>query len=303
MTQLPIVLIANPAAGRGRGVRAAALARAALDRAGPVDVRFTRGPLDEIRLAGEATRDGASTIIALGGDGTWGNVAHGILAATPGATADARPRLALFAAGTGNDFARSLGTPAHDYGAMADLIRTSRDVRVDVGQIDDRHFLNCLGFGFDARVVERARDIRWLGGSLLYAAVALPMLFGYRGVEIAEDAGEFSHHLTYVVANGRRFGGAFMVAPWAAVDDGMLDLVTTSHAAPLRRLALFARTFRGTHRGAPEIGVRTIEALRLRFRSPPVYQVDGEFGVAATTEVVVRCLAGALRMVAASPAR
>lgn len=277
------------------------MARAALERAGSVDVRFTSGPGDEVRLAAQATAQGAGTIVALGGDGTWGNVAHGIVSASADRTAARRPRLLLLAAGTGNDFARSLDLPAHDYAACADLLAAGAERLVDVGRIDDRHFLNCLGFGFDARVVERVRTVRWLGGSLLYAAVALPMLFGYEGVEIAEGEGPFRRHLTYVVANGRRFGGAFRIAPWADASDGRLDLVTTADASPLRRLVLFAHTFRGSHRSEPEIGVREMRAATLHFRAPPVYQVDGELARAAGTSVRVDCLRGALRMVAPGP--
>ena len=249
-------------------------------------------------MAREATAEGAATIVALGGDGTWGNVAHGIVSASADRAAAERPRLLLLAAGTGNDFARSLDLPAHDYAACADLLAAGVERLVDLGRLDDRHFLNCLGFGFDARVVARVRTVRWLGGPLLYAAVALPMLFGYDGVEIAEGDGPFTRHLTYVVANGRRFGGAFKIAPWADVSDGRLDLVTTADASPLRRLALFAHTFRGSHRGKPEIGVREMHAATLHFRTAPVYQVDGEFGCAAGTTVRVACLRGALRMVA-----
>ena len=60
----------------------------------------------------------------MGGDGTWGNVANAIIASGAGV------RLALGAAGTGNDFAKTVGAPAHDPHATARLAIDGPDVAV-----------------------------------------------------------------------------------------------------------------------------------------------------------------------------
>jgi diacylglycerol kinase family enzyme len=106
-------LIANPAAGRGRGARRLPRVREALAAVGIRDIRSTRGPGEERDLAARAAEEGIETIVALGGDGTWGNVARGILDARRDA------RLVPIAAGTGNDFPHALGLPAFDPVAMA----------------------------------------------------------------------------------------------------------------------------------------------------------------------------------------
>ena len=298
VTPLSIVLIANPAAGRGRGKRALDAAVSALRAAGSVEVRETSEPGDEIQLAGEAATGGASTIAVLGGDGTWGNAAHGILRATPGANAAGRPRLILLAAGTGNDFATSLGAPAGDFVAMAALAAAGAAVAVDVGIANDRHFLNCLGFGFDAAVTERAREVRWLRGHAVYLATAVAMLFGYPGLQVAEGEGALRLRLMVTFANGRRVGGGFWIAPGASVTDGLLDRVVVTDASPLRRARILAKARVGRHEGEPEVERHTGAFWRLRFPEPPAYQVDGELGQFVGREVEIRCLPGALRVVA-----
>src|SRR5690242_16040584 len=105
-------LIANPAAGGGRGARRLPAVRDALAAVGITDIRLTRGPGDERVRAAEAAAEGVETIVALGGDGTWGNVARGMLESGRDA------RLVPIAAGTGNDFPHALGLPAHDVAAM-----------------------------------------------------------------------------------------------------------------------------------------------------------------------------------------
>ena len=99
--------------------------------------------------------------MALGGDGTWGNVARGILESGRDA------RLVPVAAGTGNDFPHALGLPAGDPVAMARIAAGSGSVRVDVGWANDIAFLNVAGLGLETEVAagsarDRARSAdRW----------------------------------------------------------------------------------------------------------------------------------------------
>ena len=228
----------------------------------------------------------------MGGDGTWSNVADAIV------HSGANCRLALIAAGTGNDFAKSVAVSAHDHEATARLAVDGPDRRVDVGRVENRHFLNAVGFGFDVAVLESATNVRWLKGSLLYAYAALGQLLRYRGVDLAttDDAASASH-LLFVVANGRWFGGTFQIAPHASCDDGLLDAVAVADASPLGRARLFFNALRGSHIRLPSVAMRQARSFSLTFRTPPAYQVDGEYRIAVGSLLTIECLPGALRVV------
>ena len=207
-------------------------------------------------------------------------------------------RLALVAAGTGNDFAKSVAVPARDYDATARLAVDGSDRRVDVGRIENRHFLNCVGFGFDVAVLESAANARWLKGSLVYAYAALGQLFRYRGIELAGgDNAAVAKRLLFVVANGRWFGGAFQIAPHASCEDGLLDAVAVADSSPLGRVQLFVNALRGSHIRLPAVEMRQARNFSLTFRSPPAYEVDGEYRMANGSALAVDCLPGALRIV------
>ncbi|MEO6447211.1 MAG: diacylglycerol kinase family protein, partial [Gemmatimonadaceae bacterium] len=253
-----VVAIANPAAGRGRGGRLIPALRAAMAARGAGGVLVTTRAGEEATMAEAAARDGATTIIALGGDGTWSNVGHGILAA------GTYTRLALAAAGTGNDLAFATRAPAHDLGAAVDAALHPAEMRLDVGLVDGVHFLNCAGFGFDAEVLRRTHEVRWLRGHAVYLLTAARLLFSFPAVpariDLAGESGDAQDgetplrpHLAVIVANGPRFGGGFLIAPGARVDDGMLDVVSIADARALRRVALFSRLIGGTHERAPEV--------------------------------------------------
>jgi len=296
-----VCVIANPAAGRGRGARALPAIREAFEAVGVSDLRVTSGPGDERTLARRALDDGRTTLVACGGDGTWSNVANAILEAGVDA------RLGLVAAGTGNDFAKTVGAPATDPVASARLAVGNTDVRVDVGRIEGRHFLNVTGFGFDIAVLEDVERIPLLQGSALYMASALRQILGYRGITIdiasAEARRDRARYLMLIVANARQFGGAFRIAPGASLEDGRLDAVAFRDAPALRRLKLLGAAARGTHRDLPEVSLERSAVFRLSFAEPPGYEVDGEYHRATGTELEVRCVPGALRVVASDGAR
>lgn len=294
MSPAVIRIIANPAAGRGRARKVIPSAHAAFSAVGDVELRETACAGDEARLVHEALDDGCRVIVALGGDGTWSKTAAAIVAAGGDCS------LALLAAGTGNDLAKNLGVPAGDPAAMARLVEQGHERRVDIGRIDDRLFVNCAGFGFDAAVLRATEGRTWPRGDALYLSCALEQILGYRGVAIATGDDAFRNYLLLVIANGARFGGSFRIAPGADVADGAFDIVGISDAAPLRRARLFAAAVRGTHIALPEVRSHRAGALRLRFRDAPLFQVDGDLYRARGSEVAVECLPGALRVISAT---
>jgi diacylglycerol kinase (ATP) len=288
-------LIANPAAGRGRGARRLPQVLDALAAVGIRDVRSTRSPGHERDLAAQAAADGIETIVALGGDGTWGNVTRGILDSGRDA------RLVPIAAGTGNDFPHALQLPAHDPVAMARIAAGTESVRVDVGRANDIVFLNVAGLGLETEVLRAVRQTRALSGTMVYVAASLPLLRSYPGLRASiqvedEPPGPMVCWCAIVASNGPRFGGGFRVAPGATVTDGKIDLVSVRDASPWRRLQLFVHARLGTHIGQSEVERRPVTRLTLRFDEPPMLDADGELHAIPSTELRIRVEPGAIRV-------
>jgi diacylglycerol kinase (ATP) len=293
----PTRLLVNPAAGRGRALRRLDAATRALARAGPLDVVRTERSGDEARLALDAAHDGVRTLVVLGGDGTVSRVAGAL------ATVGAETALAILAAGTGNDFAKSLGAPVHHYAAMAERIARGETRRVDIGRLAGRPFVNAAGFGFDVAVLERMTRARWLRGDALYIASALAELLRFDGldarVHVAPEA--FDAHarwLLLVIANGQWFGGSFRIAPSARLDDGQLNLVLVRDMSAWRRVRVFSAAPFGAHVRAPEVQPLDATSCTVTTETPSACELDGELVPASQAVVEADVLPRALVCVA-----
>ena len=259
------------------------------------DIRTTDKQTDEAALATAAIADGATTIICVGGDGTSSNVANAIL------RSGADVRLGVIPAGTGNDFAKTLGVTSTPVNEIARLAAESSDHRMDVGRVDDRFFLNSCGFGFDVAVVQGLARSSWLKGNGVYVYTALRQLLGFRGLNIAIRSLAADHerslYMMIVIANAPHFGGTFIIAPAADVIDGELDAVLVLDASSLRRLRLLGAATRGAHTAHKEVRVNRAPAFTLAFDDPQFYETDGEIHQAERPTVEVHCMPRALRVI------
>lgn len=257
-----------------------------------------------------AAREGYDTVVAVGGDGTWSNVADGLMASGRSDVA-----LGVLPSGTGNDFGRNLGFDPRDPAEAVAALRAGVLRRVDVGRLETpsaadrepdrweaRHFLNVAGFGFDVAVIDAAAHARFLRGELLYKMTALQQLFRFDGfhceVETSTGLRRSARHLMLTVSNGRHFGGGFPIAPGADVSDGRLHACRIEDAGPFARLRLFNRAERGRHVGDPRVEVLDAPSLQLTFPEPPRFELDGDVRRAASTSVELRVLPSALSVVA-----
>jgi diacylglycerol kinase (ATP) len=287
-------VIFNPAAGRGGANRLVEEYASRLrDRIGTIDHAMTEGPDHESELADRALADGYTAIIAVGGDGTWGKVADRIVRSGRRDVV-----LGLLPAGTGNDFAKSLGVRADRVDDAIRGIAEGRRRTIDVGRVGSRYFLNVVGIGFDIAVIDDAAGFPVLRGDLLYRFCALRQLFKYRGlpIEISDGVAPPSRddHLMLTISNGNYFGGSFHIAPDAALDDGKLDAVSIFDAGPLGRAGLFSKVAEGAHQGHARVRVRQSARFTVRFDAPVRYELDGEVydldGTTLEVEAVPRAL-------------
>ena len=136
------MLLINGASGDGKAERAALAERA---RRRDITVRFLRRGESLATLAAEAVAGGADALGVAGGDGS--------LAVVAAAARDRDIPFICIPSGTRNHFALDLGIDRHDLIGSLDAFTHGVERRIDLGQVNERLFLNNLSLGVYAEAV------------------------------------------------------------------------------------------------------------------------------------------------------
>jgi YegS/Rv2252/BmrU family lipid kinase len=210
----------------------------------------------------QMTGEGATDLIAVGGDGTVN------LAAS--AVAHSEILLGIIPVGSGNGLARSAGIPLNPAKAF-DVILQGQYQLTDAFSINQHFGIMLSGIGFDAAVAKRFSHSRNRGlftyttQTLLEFFKASPYPF-----DIEVEGFQFSTEAFFIsIANSNQFGNNVTIAPQASLCDGMLDVVvvqkmpkTVLPCALIKQL----RHTQGFHKWKDSIGKKTI----LYFQTPQI---------------------------------
>jgi diacylglycerol kinase (ATP) len=187
--------------------------------------------------------------------------------------------LAVFAGGTGNDFQWML------YGEMSvasqvDHVLKSNPVLVDAGVCNRKYFLNGVGIGFDGAIVRDLLGKKKLAGKASYLLSILKNIVGYQEVKFQIQYGEESFQqdcLMISIANAKRYGGGFHVAPKASVTDGLLDLNVVGKISPLKRIRYLPILEKGDHLHLTFVTYKQCPSVHIKASQPVPTHLDGEF--------------------------
>lgn len=137
-------VIMNPRSGGGKVAQFGLSGQAAALGA---EVALLEGPgtVDVAALASQALRRGADLLGVAGGDGTQALVA--------GIAAEHDVPLMVISAGTRNHFALDLGLDRDNPATCLDALSDGVEIRIDLGLIGDRTFVNNASFGAYAALV------------------------------------------------------------------------------------------------------------------------------------------------------
>jgi diacylglycerol kinase (ATP) len=295
-----VVAIINPAAGNGRALRRwQQIERHLLFQGMYVTAMYTARPGHATELSRLVVERGATTVVAVGGDGTVHEVINGFQRET-GAHRDVR--LGIVPAGTGMDFARGLGMSRGVRAAAERLVR-GNERRVDLGLVrgfNPRLFMNFAEVGLGAAVAERQNPL--LGG--LPGKVNYFLAVVNAGVKeenvvctVTVDGNQVCQGpvVSVLVANGPYVGGGMKVAPAASMDDGVLDFVILGDFKRIELLSNIWKLYPGTHlRHRKVLSIRGRQAT-IESRGTARLHLDGELYGSGAHEIAV--LPRALRVV------
>jgi diacylglycerol kinase (ATP) len=184
--------------------------------------------------------------------------------------------------GTGNDFARSIGTYKKSIKSIFHAICFDKPISMDIAAADNftekRYFVQVLSSGFDASVNELANTIKAPIGRLKYTIAMLLKLPRFKSIEfeVLIDSQKLNmNSMLVVVANGSSYGGGMKILPNASFQDGKLDLLYVDPVSKFTLLSIFPLVFKGWHLKHPAVHV--VSAKSIELRGVTSAYADGEF--------------------------
>ncbi len=298
----PLVLIANPRAGRGKvGEALPEIERILTEEGLEYRIVLTTHPGHATQAARDALRGGERYLAAAGGDGTVHEVLNGMIDNDQPIAADAV--LGVVASGSGCDFVRSFGLPGEAIQAARHLAGDGVR-RIDVGKLTctaaaaevTRYFANIAQAGLGGAVVARAATLPGFLGPAKYVSAFWLSLPGFRPgiVRIDADGEAFcwrAHNV--VVANCRFYGGGMHISPKSEPDDGALDVLVM--AGPKSdAFIIVPKVYRGTH--LPHRNIVELRANRVRVEADPPFQIEADGETLGTTPATFEVLRTPIRV-------
>jgi diacylglycerol kinase family enzyme len=241
------------------------------------------------QICREAASEGYDVVVAFGGDGTVNEAANGLVGS--------RTPLTALPGGSTNVWARTLGIPNDVVDATEHLLRMADEFDpfpVDLGLVNERHFVFAAGAGLDASVVERVdahpyRKARF--GAWYYSVCAVDIflrryLVNPPRVRVV-DGNRVQEGVTAIVQNSDPFTyfrqRAIRVVEPAGLNMGSLSIGVLKHATLLELPTLIPRLLSTRPRSVMrhrqiesllELQHARVEAIDDR---PFPVQVDGDY--------------------------
>ncbi|QUI24764.1 YegS/Rv2252/BmrU family lipid kinase [Vallitalea pronyensis] len=193
--------------------------------------------------------------------------------------------LGVIPAGTANDFASHIKMPLR-YGECFEVMAKMHTRRVDVGQVNDKYFINVCCGGLFANISQNM-DIEFKNtlGKLGYYIKGVQQLPRFRKIRYQIES---THQLLddyfflFLVLNGNSAGGFNKLGLDAQIDDGKMDFVGIKACSLNEMAVLFGKILIGDHlhdRNVvyfqdDQIAIKCVEGIE-RFHE---LDIDGEKG-------------------------
>jgi diacylglycerol kinase family enzyme len=265
---------------------------------------------------GREVRDhGYDIVVAFGGDGTLNEVANGL--------ADTDVPVSVLPGGSTNVVCRTLGIPNDVVDATEHLLALLDEWaprRIDLGRVDERHFVFSCGVGIDATVVKRVDAhprLKSHAGPYYYSWAAISAFYRSYMVNpvrlrIEIDGRTSSEGVTALAQNSDPFtyfaSRPIRVCEGVEIDDGSLSLGVLKRATQRDMPTLIPRLFSekrpaARHRqiehfeGVTAASIASISETKDGIARPFPIQVDGDY-IGEKTRLELSVAAGGLTVIA-----
>ena len=233
------------------------------------EIYETKAPKEATEIASRFKNEENIIVYSVGGDGTLNEVVNGI--------AEGKCKLGIIPTGSGNDFYRTLKEAQ------------TENVRLDLGKVNGRYFINIASVGMDAETCNNANKIKSkikLHSSYYLALIHTFLTFKSKSLKLKIDKNVYAgDYIIAAICNGKYYGGGFKIAPVASFDDNQFDIYLVSKAGKLKLIKILLALLKSEHEKYNEVRKYTGKNITITSENNLIVNIDGEITISKNIEI------------------
>ena len=233
------------------------------------EIYETKAPKEATEIASRFKNEENTVVYSVGGDGTLNEVVNGI--------AEGKCKLGIIPTGSGNDFCRTLKEAQ------------TENVRLDLGKVNGRYFINIASVGMDAETCNNANKIKSkikLHSSYYLALIHTFLTFKSKSLKLKIDKNVYAgDYIIAAICNGKYYGGGFKIAPVASFDDNQFDIYLVSKAGKLKLIKILLALLKSEHEKYNEVRKYTGKNITITSENNLIVNIDGEITISKNIEI------------------
>ena len=256
------MIIVNPSSGAEESENYTEKLKKQLDAvAAEFVIKKTKKSGDAKEFAEEAALNDYEAVFVLGGDGTVSEAVNGLM------LHESKLPLGIIPLGTVNNVARAIGIPMNPEKAIDSLEQLTVQ-QIDVGKLNDRYFISSTSVGpIPESVQEVDVDMKTKFGVFAYLIEGIKALRNDETYTFELDIdGEkwTAEYSLLLIAMSNFVGGVGTIIPEAAIDDGLIHLVTLKETTAKEKLSLVPELFQNKEYTKDQLEHRSFKKARIR---------------------------------------
>ena len=233
------------------------------------EIYETKAPKEATEIASRFKNEENTIVYSVGGDGTLNEVVNGI--------AEGKCKLGIIPTGSGNDFYRTLKEAQ------------TENVRLDLGKVNGRYFINIASVGMDGEKCNNANKIKSkikLHSSYYLALIHTFLTFKSKSLKLKIDKNVYAgDYIIAAICNGKYYGGGFKIAPVASFDDNQFDIYLVSKAGKLKLIKILLALLKSEHEKYNEVRKYTGKNITITSENNLIVNIDGEITISKNIEI------------------
>lgn len=233
------------------------------------EIYETKAPKEATEIAARFKNEDNAIVYSVGGDGTLNEVVNGI--------AEGKCKLGIIPTGSGNDFYRTLKETNEE------------NIRLDLGKVNGRYFINIASVGMDAETCNNANKIKSklkIGFVYYLALIHTFITFKSKRLRLKIDKNIYAgDYIISAICNGKYYGGGFKIAPVATFDDNLFDIYLVSKANKFKLIKILTALLKSEHEKYPEVRKYTGKNIIIKSDSNLIVNIDGEISISKNIEI------------------